>query len=252
MLIDTHVHLFSDVYTDIQQVIERAKKAGIGKMIVPGLNLATSKQAVELAKEYPGVVYAAVGIHPEEINKQASISNIQTELQDLINKNRELVVAIGEVGTDANSEEMVETMDKQMNLLRLQAELASKYNLPLIIHTRKSLQEALSVLDNVPPAFGVFHSFSYDLDQAREIIKRGFVIGIGGSVSYSKRIQKVVKELPSDKYILETDAPYTPRDFINEPSSVTMLAQQIANLRDEKVESIINDTTNTAKRVFNL
>ncbi|MEI6690718.1 MAG: TatD family hydrolase [bacterium] len=251
MLIDTHAHLFIEILNqDLDGIIERARESGVTKFIVPGLNLETSQQAIALAKRFPGIVYASVGIHPEE---EPASKNHVALLEKLIEKNRKWVTAVGEIGTDANTTEIYQRMDQQKELMRLQCEIAIRNDLPVIIHTRKSLLETWDVLDslrNMPR--GVFHSFSHDEEGMNEILKRGFYIGFGGSVSYSKRIQNIAKIIPNDKYLLETDAPFLPRDFLNEPSSVTILASHVANLRGESVNTIANETTNNARKLFNI
>jgi TatD DNase family protein len=252
MLIDTHAHLFALAENDLVGVIERARSVGVTKFVVPGLNLETSQKAIELARKYPGVIYATVGIHPEEIVTNHLLFNI-SYLAKLFEENRQWVVAIGEIGTDANNPEMIENMSWQQELFRAQCEMAIKLDLPVVIHTRKSLKETFAVLDGLPKMpRGVFHSFSHDEAGLQEILKRGFYIGLGGSVSYSKRIQNISKLVPSDRYLLETDTPYLPRDLVNEPSSVTILASLIGNLRGENVNIVAENTTNNAERLFNL
>jgi TatD DNase family protein len=174
-------------------------------------------------------------------------------LKKLIELNREYVVAVGEIGTDANSEELAANMKEQVELFVAQAELALEYDLPVIIHTRKSLPETLAALDMLPALpRGVFHSFSHDSLGMEEIVKRGFLLGFGGSVSYSKRIQKVAQIVGSDNYVLETDTPYLPLGFLKEPSSVTMLATIIADLRGENVNTISDITTKNARKLFEI
>ena len=277
MLIDTHAHLwFPDYKDDLEQVIGRANIAGVEKMIVPGTDLESSRQAVELAKKYPGVLYAAVGVHPEEtLNREYGISNIEKsplELRDLLSR-RDLVKAIGEIGTDASTDELKNCMGEQKILFKKQCEMALEYGLPVIIHTRDSLSEALEILDKLPSMpLGQFHCFSHNEDGLKEVLARGFYVSFCGNITWSKRVAKLVNLVPDNRLLLETDSPLMmPRDksgepinigymggrtpplqYRNEPANVRVLAEIIAELRGQNMETIERITTENAIRLFRL
>jgi TatD DNase family protein len=255
MLIDTHAHLFWEDYRDnLDEVLENAKSCGVEKIVVPGTDLESSAQAVGLAKKYPGIIFASVGIHPEEVLRgRDHIEKGLMELSKLVQAERRWIVAIGEMGSDANTPELSEKMELQRELFLAQGELAINNDLPLIIHTRKTLDVTIEWLDQMtkmPRA--VFHAYSHDLAGTFEVVKRGFVIGIGGNVSYSKRIQKVVQALDKKSYILETDAPFLPRGLEREPSSVRMLASIVSRLRNEPEVELALYTTENARRLFKI
>lgn len=292
MLIDTHAHLwFSDFENDLEEVLTRAKVAGVEKIIVPGTDLESSRQAVDLAKKYPGVIYASVGVHPEAVLGTYQNSpglanarlNILADSQDLLSRrvlsmadeiskflgeNRHTVVAIGEIGTDASSEELRSRIGEQKELFKLQCEVALEHELPVIIHTRDSLAETLAVLDSLPrmPS-GQFHCFSHDEGGMKEVLARGFYVSFAGNITWSKRVSSMVKLVPSDKLLLETDSPFMmPRSFDhtpndtqesrprsrNEPSNVRILAEKIAKLRGQSRQEIAGVTTANARRLFRL
>jgi TatD DNase family protein len=281
MLIDTHAHLwFDDFRDDLELVLLRAKEAGVEKMIVPGTDINSSKKAIELAKKYPGVIYAAVGVHPEKLlsanyNEETpfacrrALLDLQSGipfresplgLQELLGDE---VVAIGEIGMDASTEELRNCMEEQKSLFRQQCEMALEFDLPVIIHTRNSLNETLEILDGLSQMpRGQFHCFSHDEAGIKEVISRGFCVSFGGNITWSKRVAKLVALVPSDKLLLETDSPLmVPRDKKgvpveenerNEPVNVRVLAEKIAELRGESFEVIAEMTTRNANVLFKL
>ena len=261
MLVDTHAHLWWDSYKgDLEEVLARARKAGVEKIICPGTSVTTSKQAIELAKKYPGMIYAAAGIHPEEVLDSKSQ---MLELSELIKENKKQITAVGEIGIDLNTEELREKLPEQRELFRAQCELAMNNNLPVIIHTRQSLRETFEVLDQLPKIpRGVFHCFSHDEEGVKEVLSRGFYISFGGNITWSKRVARLVEMIPRERLLLETDSPLlVPRDQKgvpvegserNEPANVRILAQIIAERRDVDLAELARQTTNNAEQLFGI
>lgn len=265
MLIDTHAHLWWDSYKDdLDEVLSRAKVLGVEKMIVPGTNAKSSRKAVELARKYEGVIHAGVGIHPEEILISSGNYKLQiTKIKRLVEEKRKEIVAIGEIGTDASSVELLTCMDGQKELFKIQCELAIEYELPVIIHTRNSLTEALEVLDAMPQMpRGQFHCFSHDEEGVREVLSRGFYISFCGNITWSKKLKQLVRMVPQDRLLLETDSPFMmPRNdkgesivssLRNEPQNVRMLALLQAEMRGETVEAVEKATSENTKRVYKI
>jgi TatD DNase family protein len=260
MLIDTHAHLwFPDYYPpeadqpgyydDLEEVLARAKAAGVEKIIVPGTDRESSQKAVELARKYPGVIYASVGVHPEEI---LNSSKVRIGRSDLLAA-RERIVAIGEIGTDASTEELKNCMDEQKTLFKEQCELALELDLPVIIHTRNSLSETLEMLDGLKKMpRGQFHCFSHDEDGVKQVLSRGFYISFCGNIAWSKRVAKLVPQVPDNLLLLETDSPFMDPGKRNEPMNVTITAQMIADLRGQSLQAINEQTTANALRLFKL
>lgn len=254
MLIDTHAHLWWDCYAGrIEEVLARAQQAGVEKIVVPGTDVGTSKQAIELAKRYPGRLYAAVGIHPEELG---DIKVQAIELMGLIEKNREVVVAVGEIGTD-KYKGLAESIEAQKILFSQQLEIAREYNLPVIIHTRESLDETLEILDqqSTMPR-GVFHCYSYDIDGVKTVLERGFFLSFCANVTWSKRLQTVLVEVPINRLLLETDSPFmTPiekKPETNEPANVKITAELIARVKGITLEELAQQTSQNAKELFGI
>ena len=261
MLIDTHAHLFWDSYKDdLEEVFVRAKAAGVTKIIVPGTNVESSQKAIQLAKKYPSVIYPAVGIHPEEIlisseNTKYEIQNSKQilNLKQMITENREHVVAVGEIGTDASTQELKNCMGEQKVLFREQCEMALEHDLPVIIHTRNSLAEALEVLDALPTMpRGQFHCFSHDEEGVKQVLSRGFYVSFCGNIAWSKRVAKLVPLVPSERLLLETDSPFMKPGERNESANVTITGQIIADLRGVSLQALGEQTTENAIKLFKL
>lgn len=272
MLTDTHAHLWWESFVeDLDEVIARAKEAGVGRMIVPSTDLLSSRKAVELARQYPGTIYAAVGIHPEEtidrrlaVTENASTFNSQMrKLRQMIAENREYIAAVGEIGTDMNTEKLRGTIKAQKELLREQIEIAREAELPVILHTRKSLPETLSVLDYFPSQQpGQFHCFSDGEAEMMEVLRRGYYVSFCGNLTWSKRLRKLAELIPADRLLLETDSPLMmPRDdkgepwdkgLRNEPKNVTMLAAIQAELRGISQAKLEEQTEANTNRLFRL
>lgn len=271
MLVDTHAHLWWESYKDdLDEVVARARVAGVEKIIVPGTNIASSKQAIELAKNYPKFIYAAAGIHPEEIVDQESsdlsFATLQTALRSELWGQ---VVAVGEIGTDASTKEMQGCMSAQMVLFRSQCELALELDLPVIIHTRNSFAETWEVLQSLSAMpRGQFHCFSVDEVALTQVLSAGFCVSFCGNIAWSKRVAKLVPLVPRDRLLLETDSPFMtprvakvpnsgpessePRATRNEPANVRINAELIASLRGESLQVLGQQTTENAKRLFHL
>lgn len=253
-MIDTHAHLwFEEFRDDLDQVLERAKTVGVEKIVVPGTNTESSQQAIALAKQYLGVIYPAVGIHPEELlettNWELEVESIRT----LVLHNREQVVAIGEIGTDASSQEMAECMKEQMKLFKTQCEMAIELGLPVIIHTRNSFAETWEVLQSLRKMpKGQFHCFSVDEQALQLVTAAGFNVSFCGNIAWSKRVAALVPLVPLDKLLLETDSPLMNPGKRNEPAEVSTLAKQIAQLRNEPVERIEQATSFNATTLYRL
>lgn len=231
-------------------------------MVVPGTDVKTSMMAVELAKQYPGVIFAAVGIHPEEVSSsknskyQIPITKQVHILEQIIQEDKKYIVAVGETGMDKYGEAAA-TIEKQKEWFAAQIKLANEYKLPLIIHTRDSLTETLKIWDeNKPIMGGIFHCFSYGEAELAEVVARGAWVGIGGNVTWNKRIQKVVKLIPSERLLIETDSPFmTPlekKPETNEPANVKIIALMIASIRGVSLEELAEQTTYNARKLFKI
>lgn len=259
-LIDTHCHLDFDAFArDRAQVVQRAQEAGVRIIINPGVDLASSRRAIELAERYPGV-YAAVGVHPNDAADfdQASV----TVLRQLAAHPR--VVAIGEVGLDYYRDQVAPA--RQRVAFRAQLELAAELDLPVVIHCREAHQDLRDILREwVPGAqkqrgthaiLGVLHAFAGDLVMAKEAFNWNMVLSLGGPVTFrnARRLHALVAQLPLERLMVETDAPFlTPhphRGRRNEPAYIRLVAERLAELLQTDVSRVISATTRLARRTF--
>jgi TatD DNase family protein len=268
MLIDTHAHLFFDDYAnDLEQVLARAKEAGVEKIIVPSVDLATSLKSIELAKKYPGTIYGAVGIHPEETTEKdwspREWEDELSKLDQMILDNREWIVAVGEIGTDANTDELKKSLPLQMKLMKKQCELAIRFDLPVIVHTRNSFAgtwEVLKSLSMMPR--GQFHCFSVDEEALKLVVGAGFYVSFCGNITWSKRVGKLAAMLPIERLLLETDSPLmVPRDMKgnpvnglerNESANMRYLLDKLVSLRTESPKEIADKSSYNAMQLFHL
>lgn len=252
-LIDTHAHLdhprFQD---DLEQVLRRAEQAGVGTIVTIGAHLASSERAVQLAEMFSSV-YATVGVHPHD----ASGWNEQTydRLKRLAEHPK--VVAIGEMGLDYHYDHSPRPVQRDVFIRQLQ--LAQETGLPFVIHNRKADADVMAILrEHGEGLAGVLHSFTGDEQMAAECLERGYVLSVGGMVTFKQAtdVRDVIAGVPLDKLLLETDAPYlTPvplRGRRNEPAYVAHVARFLADERRVDVEEVAAVTTANARRLFRL
>jgi TatD DNase family protein len=259
MYIDTHCHLnFPEFEDDRAMVIGNAKKVGVKKFINPGNSVITSSQAIAMSQQYPDVIYAAVGIHPYEVNSCPDTADIEKLLKQK-NENQS-IVAIGECGLDYHVYKDFPAVGKkteQKQLFESHLLLALKYNLPVIIHCREAFGDVFDVLDSLPSLpRGVFHCFSGGLEDVRNIQSRHFFLGLDGNTTYSKQLKLVVPSIPLSMIMLETDSPLLPpeghRGERNEPKYIPLIAQTISELQKQTVETIQIETTQNAHTLFQI
>jgi TatD DNase family protein len=253
MLIDTHCHLnFKAFEDDVDKVIFEAKAVGIEKIIVPGAAMETSLKAVELAEKFREI-YATVGVHPVHIQEAGEVEKF---LGRFLGK--EKVVGIGETGLDYKDKNLLDkTKKKQQNLFLTHLLMAEKRGLPVIIHNREASEDVLKVISIFEgKVHGVFHCFSGDEDFLKKVIKMGFFVGVDGNVTYNKALQGIVKKIPLEKMVLETDSPFlTPipyRGLRNEPKNVKLVGEFIAKIRDISFEKMVEETGKNAARLFGI
>jgi TatD DNase family protein len=251
VLVDTHCHLdFPQFDADRQAVIARAREAGVGRIVVPGTDLAGSRRAVELAEAHAGV-FAAVGVHP---NSTADFSAATlAELRALANS--EKVVAIGEIGIDLYWQ--AAPVAQQQRAFRAQIVLAADLDKPIIVHDREAHAEVLGTLrETRPPSGAILHAFSGDTALAEAALELGYYLGVAGPLTYKKNaaLRAIFAAAPLDRILVETDAPYlTPqaqRGKRNEPAYVRLVAEKLAEVRRLGLEAVAQATTANAARLF--
>lgn len=261
-LYDTHCHLdLPQFEEDLQEVLERANQANVHKVLIPAIQITSSRRAVDLAAQHHQV-YAAVGVHPNEGNgwTQAKCK----ELEEIALSSRR-VVAIGEIGLDFYRDRTPREI--QQAAFRDQLELAAKLDLPVIIHSRQSIDAVLSLIEpwvqSIEAAHpgrdrchGVFHAFEGSLEEGQRVIALGFKLGIGGPITYNsaESRREVVRSLPLESCVLETDAPFLAphphRGSRNEPAYVKITASYLANMIEIPFEEVTTITSSAADRLF--
>lgn len=250
-LIDTHCHPQMVQYdVDRDAVIERALTAGVG-MVCVGVDFETSRQAIALAERYAGL-WASVGLHPND-----NLGETYDQLAYEMIARHPKVVAIGEVGLDYYRTTGSEKQQFQKERFLKQIALAQEMKLPLIIHCRDAHDDMLGILSGQDiPKDGVIHSFTGTAAQARSYIDRGFYIGLNGIVTFSSEYAEMVKSIPSDRLLLETDAPYLAphpyRGKRNEPVYIAETAKAIAAIRDVSEDELSATTTANTKALLSI
>lgn len=255
MLIDSHAHLDDEKFNgDRKYLIENLRENGVELVINIGADLKTSKNSVNLAKEYKNI-YAVVGVHPHSA-KEVTEETLG-EIRGLAGE--EKVLAIGEIGLDYHYD--YSPRDVQRSQFIAQLKLAKELDLPVVIHSREATQETFDIIKEEVEnggLRGVLHAFSGSPEIAREYIKLGFLISIGGPLTFknAKTVKQVVKEIDLDHMIIETDSPYlTPvpyRGKRNEPMFVKYVAEEIAKIKEIDVEEVISITNKNTKRLFGI
>ncbi|KKS44850.1 MAG: Hydrolase, TatD family [Candidatus Azambacteria bacterium GW2011_GWA2_42_9] len=260
-LFDSHCHLqFSQFDDDREKIIDRLKEAGI-KVVNVGTDFEESKKAVELSKQYPGLMWVSVGLHPNDTLKENFDISKYRELAKTEN-----VVAIGECGLDYFRTPDIEAKLKQKEVFIKQIELAQELNKPLILHCRPSAgsqdayEDALDILVTCHMSHvagnGVSHFFAGSKETAKKFIDLGFYIGFAGPITFADEYKEIVELVPMDKILIETDAPFAApvphRGRRNEPDYVEFVAHKIAEWKNLSFENVVRQITENAKKLFNI
>jgi len=250
-IFDTHAHYDDEAFQDdLEGLLSAFPDSGISGVVSCGVNEESSKRNIELAHKYR-FIYAAVGYHG--LNTEDLTDNYLEAIKALAQDKR--VVAIGEIGLDYHYEK--ETKDLQIKIFREQIKLANELNLPVIVHDREAHEDTLNILKELKPK-GVLHCFTGSVETAREIIKLGMYIGLGGAVTFKNAVKpvEVAKIVPEDRLVLETDAPYmSPVPFRGKRCTSLLIpytAQKIAEVRNTDVQALLDATDRNARELFNI
>lgn len=251
-LIDTHSHIDLPDFDDLYSVIKKAEEFGVKKIILPSVDRNSFEKVIAISEKYENV-YCALGIHPTEA-KGVSDSDFDKVVELA---KHEKVVGIGECGLDYYWDKTF--VEEQKAVFSKQIEIAKELKLPLLVHDREAHKDTFDMLKGVKNEIPVImHCFSGSLEFARECIKEGFYIALGGVVTFknAKKAHEIAKEIPLESLLLETDAPYlTPEPFRgkrNEPAYIKFIAEKIAELRGISFEQVAQATTQNAKNIFKI
>ena len=253
MFIDSHAHIQLDRFdSDRSVVIERAKNSQVSIILVVGFDISTSHLAVELADRYDHI-YATVGLHPHDAKRFTP----QTLREIALLAEHPKVVALGEMGLDYHRNLSPKSVQKRV--FEEQLDLATQLDLPIVVHNRNAFDDILSILENHSQLTGgVLHCFSENTKSMDRVIDVGFHIGIGGPVTYKKSqdLKQVVKVMPADSFLIETDCPWLApqlrRGKRNEPAYITEIATKIAELRQVTIESVGQTSSQNFRKLFSI
>lgn len=252
--IDTHCHLDMAAYTDdLEEVLTNAFASHIHRIVSIGVDLASSRNAINLARNYQQIS-ATIGIHPHDVDNLKN--NVYTELEQLYFEHSKHVVAFGEIGLDYAKQ--YSDPSKQREHFKRQLDLAHTLKLPVVIHNRDANDDTITILREAKPLDygGIMHCFSGDTVFARKVLDLGLLISIPGIVTFKNAttLHQVAREIPLTSMVLETDGPFlAPHPFRgkrNEPSYLLFTAQKIAELREIEIEQISKQTTANATDLF--
>ena len=252
MFVDTHSHIYSEEFsTDRNDVIDRAMKAGINKIILPNIDSSTIKSMLDLSDSNPLLIIPLIGLHPTQVKE-----DFRKELQIIeywFEKRK--FSGIGEIGIDLYWDKTF--INEQIETFKIQIGWAKKWKIPIVIHVRDSFDEVFEVLEKEKDDSlkGVFHSFTGNADQASMVIDLGFKIGIGGIVTFKNSgLDQIVQQIGLQHILLETDSPFLApvphRGRRNESAYITDVAAKIAFLHETTVEEVGRITTQNAQQLF--
>ncbi|MCP1253547.1 TatD family hydrolase [Elizabethkingia sp. S0634] len=254
-MIDTHTHLYSEQFDeDRDEAIKRAKEAGVEKFYLPAIDSETHEKMLELESQYPGKIFAMMGLHPCSVQPETWEKELALVKEYL---DKRPFCAIGEIGIDLYWDKS--TLDIQVKAFEQQIDWAIEMDLPIVIHTRESFNETFEVLERKkhPKLRGIFHCFSGNLDQAQHAIDLGFVLGIGGVVTFKNgKIDQFLNEIPLDKIVLETDSPYLApvphRGKRNESAYTALVLGKLVDLYKKGYKEIEAITNQNALNIFGM
>lgn len=253
---DSHSHYNDEKFDeDREQILEEIYKAGVTKVIVAGYDINSSKKAVDLSKKYK-YIYAICGISPNDIAETENEIKQQIEQIEKIAQSTK-IVGIGEIGLDYYWNK--ENKELQKKAFINQIKLADKMDLPIIIHTREAVMDTIQILkENTPKRKGVFHCCPLNIELIKEGLKLGFYISLAGPITFknSKNADEVIKIVPIEKMLIETDSPYLSPEPVrgtrNDSRNVKYIAQKIAQVKEIAIEEIAKQTKENAKTIFRI
>jgi TatD DNase family protein len=263
-MVDTHCHIHDSEFAvksefSQQEIIDRATSAGIDKLICVGTSLKSSFEAKDFAQINENC-YFSIALHPHEAETY-SVGELQeqmSELEKIVEGQPKRFVAIGECGLDYFYHDNKKVIEKQEKLFISHIELAVRLNKPIIFHIRDAFDDFFRIIDKYPKVNGVVHSFSATSKELEGVLSRGFYVGLNGIMTFTKNQKQLdaAIKIPVDRILIETDAPFlTPvplRGKINEPKNVINITQFISELRGESQAFLAKQTSENAKKLFNL
>jgi TatD DNase family protein len=261
VFIDSHAHIYQPTFNgDIADTIRRSKEAGLSKIILPNIDIESLDRVLKLSSAYPDICLPTVGLHPCDVRE--NYVEVLEEMKSWAYRPERFpekkIYAIGETGLDYYWDTTFK--EEQKIALRMQVAWALELDLPIILHTRNSIQDTIDIINELHDGRlrGVFHCFSGTLEEAQQIISmENFYLGIGGTVTYkNSQLPEVLKEIPLEKIMLETDAPYLSpvpyRGKRNESSYIPIIAERLAEVKRVALGEVAQLTTANAEALFRI
>jgi len=250
--IDTHAHIYSDDFDkDREEIVERSREADVNEIYMPNIDHTSVDGMLEVESDHPETCFAMMGLHPCSVKK-----DFESELyvvEHWLSKRK--FAAIGEIGTDLYWDKSF--WEHQKEAFTIQVSWAKKYKLPIVIHSRQSIDETIGLVEPLlgDGLTGIFHCFSGNLEQAKKIISMGFYLGLGGVATFKNGgLDKVLPEITLDNLVMETDSPYLApvpyRGKRNEPSYIPLIAGKIAEIKKISLEEVEEATTRNSGKIF--
>lgn len=251
LLIDTHTHIYYHEAEALREQIKRCKEHHIHKLFLPNVDVKSMDSVIGAANAFPENCFPMLGLHPCSVNE--NYLQELTTIEEHLDKQK--IYAIGEIGLDGYWDKS--TLPFQREAFKIQVRWAKKRGLPIVIHCREAFDELFALLEelNDEKLFGIFHCFTGSLEQAQHAIDLGFLLGIGGVVTFKNAgLDKVVEQVSLQHIVLETDAPYLApvpyRGKPNESSYLTHIAQKVADLHQVSLQELAEITSANAEKIF--
>ena len=260
-LFDSHAHYNDEKFdNDRKEIIEQTLKNGVSNFIVAGYNIESSKKALDIVKEYEGL-YSIVGISPNDIENIKEDKDINTnilEIEKIIKTDDNgKIVAVGEIGLDYYWNK--ENKELQKIIFKKQIELANKYNLPIVIHTRDAINDTLEIIkNNEVKNRGIFHCCPLNRELVKEALKLGYYISLSGVVTFknAKNANEIIEMIPEKRILIETDSPYLAPEPVrgtrNNCMNVKYVAEKIGKIKNKTLEEIADITNKNTKTIFKI
>lgn len=253
MIIDTHAHYDDEQFNeDRHELLTGMKEHGVGLIVNASAEVASWERTIALTQKYP-FIYGTIGVHPDDVG-DLNEENFE-RMERLLSTDK--IVAVGEIGLDYYWDNQPHDIQKQWFIRQLN--LSRDHNLPVVIHSREAAEDTLRIMKEYASDLpAILHCFSYSREIAREYVKMGYFIGVGGVVTFknARKLKEVVVDTPIEHLLLETDCPYLApvpnRGKRNSSANLIYVAEEIARLKDMKAEDVISITETNAKKIYSL
>ena len=257
-MIDTHCHIDDPQYSeDFHSFVQLQKECGVKAILVPGVNTHSIQTVLEACEQYPDFLFPALGLHPEDVkdNWQQDLATIHHAIENVYHSAHRKIVAIGEIGLDYYWDKTYKS--QQQLAFQEQLHWATQMNLPVMIHAREATEDMINILKEHLGVQGVMHCFTGSYEVAKQYLDMGFYLGIGGVLTFKNcKLKQVLENIPLDRILLETDAPYMApvphRGKRNESRWMYYVAEMLATIYNVPIEEIFMQTENNSIQLFGL